>query len=90
MAKALLDLASARRIVLIQMNTAAFSYEPVLRQLQSTKQLLLQPVLRQFQSSKQLLLQPVLRQLQSTKQLLLEDEIMLCDQEQELRKSPQV
>lgn len=57
-AKALLDLASARRIVLIQLNTAAFSYEPVLRQLQSTKQLLLQ------------------------------DEIMLWDREQELRKSP--
>lgn len=57
-AKALLDLASASRIVLIQLNTAAFSYEPVLRQLQSTKQLLLQ------------------------------DEIMLWDHEQELRKSP--
>ena len=36
-AKALLDLASARRILLIMSNTAAFSYEPVLRQVQSTK-----------------------------------------------------
>lgn len=41
-AKALLALKSAHRVLLVQLNTAVFAYEPVLRQLQDTKHLLLQ------------------------------------------------
>lgn len=53
-AKALLALKSAKEIGLIQLNTAMFAYEPVLRQLQDTKQLVLNDELMLWTSEQEL------------------------------------
>ena len=53
-AKALLALKSAKETGLIQLNTAMFAYEPVLKQLQDTKQLVLNDELMLWTSDQEL------------------------------------